>query len=121
MAGDPRAARDRRRDQGARSRDGGLHRHLPLPGLSHWRLKEIKKKFPSEDTRQDWDVDAGAATVIAECLVEPKLTEDEVKEFTSQGNERLMDELFSTAWLACHQENDVPKSARASALSGGNA
>jgi hypothetical protein len=85
-------------------------------GLSHWRLKEIQRKFPSDDPRLSWDTDAASPLLISECLIEPALTEAEVKTLLDQGNARLTDELFSVAWLACNQDNDVPKSARASEL-----
>lgn len=85
-------------------------------GLSHWRFKELQRKFPSEDDRFSWDTDAGAPQFISECLIDPKLSPDEVRRFLDQGNARLTDELFSVALLACQQGNDVPKSARASEL-----
>jgi len=84
-------------------------------GVSRWRLKEIQQKFPTEEKYAEWDVEAGATTLISECLVEPKLTPDELQSIFDRGNSRLPDELFSVAWLVCNQENDLPKSARASA------
>lgn len=97
-------------------------------GLSHWRLKEIQKRFPNEEPltgdrdrdaqRSEWDTSAGAPTLIAESLVDPKLTEEEVREWLDHGNSRLTDELFTVAWIASHQGTSVPKSARASALIG---
>lgn len=98
-------------------------------GLSHWRLKEIQLRFPNNDpltgdpqkdaARPAWDTSAGGPTLIAESLVDPKLTEDEVREWLEQGNSRLADELFMAAWIASHLETSVPKSERASALTGG--
>ena len=88
-------------------------------GVSRWRLKEIQQKFPTEEKYAEWDVEAGATTLISECLVEPKLTPDELQSIFDRGNSRLPDELFSVAWLVCNQENDLPKSARASAQTRG--
>lgn len=90
-------------------------------GLSHWRLKEIQKRFPpAEKSEEEWDTSEGAPTLIAEALVDPKLTEEEVREWLEQGNSRLTDELFTVAWIASHQGTSVPKSVRASALIGGS-
>lgn len=84
-------------------------------GISHWRRREIERQFPSEDEDVVWDVDAGAPTLIAECLVDPKFTPDEVRELLEKGNERLADEFITAALLVCQRGNEIPKSGRGSA------
>ena len=87
-------------------------------GLSHWRFKEIQRRFPTEERGMVWDVDKGASTLIAECLVDPILTADEVQELLEAGNQRLADEFIGAAVLVCQQENSVPKSGRGSGGTG---
>ena len=84
-------------------------------GLSHWRVKEIQRRFPTEEAGAAWDVDAGAPTLISECLVDPKFSADEVRELLERGNQRLADEFITAALLVCQQGNEVPKSGRGSA------
>ena len=88
-------------------------------GISHWRLKEIQRRFPTEEKGAAWDVDAGAPTLISECLADPKLTPDEVKELLENGNQRLTDEFVAASMIVCQQGNEIPKSGRGSAKSRG--
>jgi hypothetical protein len=90
-------------------------------GINHWRLKEIHKRFPTEEPNLTWDVDLGAPTLISECLVDPALTPEEVRELLEHGNERMADEFVGAAMIVCQQGNEVPKSARGSAKTGGSA
>jgi hypothetical protein len=90
-------------------------------GISHWRLKEIQRQFPTEQKGQAWDVDAGAPTLISECLMEPKLTADEVKELLERGNQRMADEFIAASMLVCQQGNEIPKSGRGSGRKGASA
>lgn len=84
-------------------------------GISHWRLKEIQRRFPTEEKGAAWDVDTGGPTLVSECLADPKLTPDEVKELLEHGNQRLADEFISAAMVVCQQGNEIPKSGRGSA------
>lgn len=90
-------------------------------GISHWRRKEIEKAFPTDDEEASWDVDAGAPTLISECLVDPKFTPEEMRELLDSGNQRLADEFINAALLVCVERNEVPKSGRGSASTRGSA
>jgi hypothetical protein len=89
-------------------------------GISHWRLKEIQRRFPTEERGQSWDVDAGAPSLIAECLIDPKLTAEEVRELLENGNQRLADEFIAAAMVVCQQGNEIPKSGRGFGRTGGS-
>jgi len=82
-------------------------------GISTYKLEEIKARFPSKDGR-GWDVNAGAAALIAACAVEPT-TEDEAQELLSELNVAEADKLWTAAWEATTRSEDVPFLARASA------
>jgi hypothetical protein len=90
-------------------------------GISHWRLKEIQRQFPTEERGQAWDVDAGAPTLISACLMDPKLTTDEVRELLERGNHRLTDEFVTASMLVCQVGNEIPKSGRGSGRNRGSA
>jgi len=88
-------------------------------GISSFRLAEIQKRFPSEDKRMAWDVDAGAAALIAACAVEPT-TEAEARELLDEVNQSVANQLVSAAWLATTGSSDIPFSVRASELINGS-
>jgi hypothetical protein len=119
MGGDPRALELAQRITAIEAEMASEAVTFRFRAVSRWRLKEIQKQFPTEEKYAEWDVEAGATTLISECLVDPKLSVDELQAIFDRGNSRLPDELFSAAWLVCNQENDLPKSARASAMTRG--
>jgi hypothetical protein len=121
MAGDPRIAEltARLEELDAQVAEGSVP--FRFRGLSHWRFKEIQRRFPTEERGMSWDVDAGGPTLVSECLVDPALTPEEVRELLEHGNQQLANEFISAAMIVCQQGNEVPKSARGSASSRGSA
>ena len=84
-------------------------------GISTYQLNEIQARFPAKDGRSGWDIQSGAAALIAACAVEPT-TEAEAQELLEELNYAATDRLVSAAWLATTGSSDVPFSARASEL-----
>lgn len=84
-------------------------------GISSFKLAEIQARFPAKDNRQGWDIQSGAAALIAACAVEP-ITEDEARAFLETAHMGITDKMVGTAWLATTGSSDVPFSARASEL-----
>ena len=87
---------------------------IEFRGISSFELAEIQARFPAKDGR-GWDINAGAAALIAACAVE-KTSEEEAEEFLRSVNYAVSDKLFTAAWEATTGSSDVPFSARASAL-----
>lgn len=88
---------------------------LEFRGISSYQLTEIQARFPAKDNRSGWDVNAGAAALLAACAVEPT-TEAEAEEFLKEAHQAVADKLVSAAWLATTGSSDTPFSARASEL-----
>lgn len=88
---------------------------IEFRGISSYKLAEVQARFPAKDGRSGWDINAGAAALIAACAVEPT-TEDEAKELLDELNYAVTDKLVSAAWLATTGSAEVPTNARASAL-----
>lgn len=88
---------------------------LEFRGVSTYQLSEIQARFPAKDGRAVWDVNAGAAALLAACAVEPT-TEVEAEEFLKEAHQAVADKLVGAAWLATTGSSDVPFSARASEL-----
>jgi hypothetical protein len=87
---------------------------IEFRGISSYQLAEIQARFPAQDGR-GWDVNAGAAALIAACAVEPT-TEAEARELLEEVSHAVNDKLFTAAWEATTGSSDVPFSVRASAL-----
>lgn len=121
MAGDPRIAELTVQVEDLEKQMADATVAFRFRGISHWRFKEIQRRFPTEERNMTWDVDAGSPTLISECLVDPQLTPDEVRELLDHGNQRLADEFVSAAMIVCQQGNEVPKSVRSSASTRGPA
>lgn len=88
---------------------------IEFRGISSFQLNEIQARFPSKDSRSTWDINAGAAALVAACAVEPT-TEEEARAFLEEANYAVTDKLVSAAWLATTGSSDVPFSVRASEL-----
>ncbi len=88
---------------------------LEFRGISTYQLNEIQGRFPAKDGRAGWDVNAGAAALLAACAVEPT-TEAEARELLDEVNQAVADRLVGAAWLATTGSSEVPFSARASEL-----
>ncbi len=84
-------------------------------GISTYQLNEIQARFPAKDGRSGWDVNAGAAALLAACAVEP-ITEADARAFLEAAHQGIADEMVGAAWLATTGSSDVPFSARASEL-----
>jgi hypothetical protein len=84
-------------------------------GIPSYQLAEIQARFPAKDNRQGWDINAGAAALVAACAVEPT-TEAEAEAFLKQAHMGITDKLVGTAWMATTGSSEVPFSARASVL-----
>lgn len=93
---------------------------VEFKGISNYQLAEIQARFPAKDKGQSWDINAGAAALIAACAVEPT-TEAEAQELLNEVNQKAADKLVSAAWLATVGSDEVPLSVRASALLAANA
>jgi hypothetical protein len=92
---------------------------LQIRGIGTYHLKEIQRRFPSDDENLAWDVDAGAPALLAACLVEPT-TEDEAREFLEDLNDAVYKTVMGTCFLATTGSSAVPFSERASALMAGS-
>jgi hypothetical protein len=88
---------------------------IEFRGISSFQLAEIQARFPAKDGKQGWDIQEGAAALIAACAVEPT-TEAEAKAFLEEAHFAVTDKLVGAAWLATTGSSDVPFSARASEL-----
>jgi hypothetical protein len=84
-------------------------------GISSYQLQQLQARFPAKDGRSGWDVNAGAAALLAACAVEPT-TEAEAKALLEEVHQAVADKLVGAAWLATAGSSDVPFSARASEL-----
>jgi small-conductance mechanosensitive channel len=71
MGADPRAAELAERIAAIEAQMAEEAVAFRFRGVSRWRLKEIQQKFPTEEKYAEWDVEAGATTLISECLVDP--------------------------------------------------
>jgi hypothetical protein len=87
---------------------------VQLRGISSYKLAEIQARFPTESGR-GWDINAGAAALVAACAVEPT-TEEEARELLEELSYAASDKLVAAAWEATTGSSEVPTSARASAL-----
>ena len=92
---------------------------LEFRGISSYEFKQIQARFPSEDKNLVWDVDAGAAALIAACAVEPT-TEDEAQAFLNEVHQAVANKILGAAYLATTGSSDVPFSARAYELTNGS-
>jgi hypothetical protein len=92
---------------------------IEFRGISTYVLNEIQAKYPAKDGRSGWDVNGGAAALLAACAVEPT-TEAEARELLDECNQAVADRLVGTAWLATTGSSDVPFSVRASELIAGS-
>lgn len=88
---------------------------LEFRGISTYKLNEIQARFPAKNGREGWDVQEGAAALLAACAVEPT-TEDEARAFLEEAHQAVADKVVGAAWLATTGSSDVPFSARASEL-----
>ena len=88
-------------------------------GISSYEFKQIQARFPSDDKNLAWDVDAGAAAMVAACSVEPT-TEAEAREFLESVHQAVAQKILGTAFLATTGSDEVPFSVRASALINGS-
>ncbi len=88
-------------------------------GISSYELAAIQARFPAKEGRGGWDINAGAAALIAACAVE-ETTEKEAEELLKELTYAATDKLVSGAWQATTGSSEVPTSARASALIGGS-
>ncbi|SDN79047.1 hypothetical protein [Geodermatophilus sp. DSM 45219] len=88
---------------------------IEFRGISSYELAALQARFPSEDKRLAWDINAGAAALIAASAVEPT-TEEEARELLEELHFAATDKLIGTAWNATTGSTEVPTSAPASAL-----
>lgn len=88
-------------------------------GISNYKLTEIQARFPAKNNKMAWDMNEGAAALIAACAVEP-ITEDEARELLDEVSQTVADQLFTAAWAATVGSSEIPFSARASELLHGN-
>jgi hypothetical protein len=84
-------------------------------GLSMYALGDLQRKHPVADgQRGTWDIEAGAAELLARTAVEPTMTEQQARLLLDQLSHGQADKLVTAAWSASTGAVDVPFSARAS-------
>lgn len=91
-------------------------------GLSDFTLTEIEDRHPPrEGKREAWNINAGAADLVAAAAVEPAMTVEQARRLGEALARSQWDELVSAAWAAATRKVSIPKSVRASALLADNA
>lgn len=87
-------------------------------GIGPAALSAIMARFPGQGSA-GWNVEAGAAALIAACAAEPKMTEAQAGALCEKIAGGAT-ELFNAAWRATNSATNIPPSVRASALISGS-
>lgn len=90
-------------------------------GLTRRSLSRLQERFPAPDPNPQglaWDVNKGAAALLAASAVEPVMTEEQAEQLLDTVSEGHASRMVGAAWLASTGSTQVPFSARASELTG---
>ena len=85
-----------------------------LRGLTQNRFRALVGAHPADG--EPFDRDTFPAALIAACVVDPPMTPQEALELGTILTDGQFDQLFSAAWAACRDTDDVPFSVLASAV-----
>jgi hypothetical protein len=83
-------------------------------GLGMYELSALQSRHPAKPGTRGWDIESGAAELVAATCIEPKMTVDQTGRLLDALSHGQADRLITAAWAASTGGTDVPFSVRAS-------
>lgn len=87
---------------------------IRVRGLPQNLFRALVSEHPADG--EPFDRDTFPAALIAACVVDPPMTQQQAMELGTILTDGQFDQVFSAAWAACRDTDDVPFSALASAM-----
>lgn len=122
MAQTPEAQQVAERIQAIEAEMREASQTFKFKGLSQNALNVLYKLYPPvKGTGMTWNIDDGAADLIARAAVEPEMTKDQSERLCEALAQGQWNKLVTAAWAASTGDGAVPFSARASEVMHGSA